>query len=390
MLGLYKRATAVFLVLFALTLAVAYLCYRSLHVEESLLPAQDSTLPWTHFTLADSDVGGGSTIEVEDATYSLDFNYTIEKVLQYPTVTFVLAFDEVKMGNQLVDLSPYYGASLKVKCSHDNLLAFDLHTLDPVATVRDDFSTYRISQSLFSCDNQWRAVNVDLPHMTVPVWWLDFNNLEASSQNYQLDQVMAFSIGASRRGPVGIPSNVKVSEFVLKRRDWRYAYLFAALFVTIWMGYAFWLFRQYTQYLIANVKEKLQRDRPLIAYQQLSIQPHKNKEKSQILRFMATEYANTEMSLEYAVSELGINRTKINEVLKEEMGLTFTTYLNKIRLAEAARLLAESEDANIAEIAYSVGYKNVSYFNKLFKSEYGCTPKSFKSLDSPPQNDESE
>jgi len=77
---------------------------------------------------------------------------------------------------------------------------------------------------------------------------------------------------------------------------------------------------------------------------------------------------------------IAISRTKINDILKAELGFTFTSYLNKLRLTEAARLLAEKEDANIAEIAYSVGYKNVSYFNKLFKEEYGCTPKSFKSL----------
>ncbi|HTF85023.1 MAG TPA: helix-turn-helix domain-containing protein, partial [Cellvibrio sp.] len=61
-------------------------------------------------------------------------------------------------------------------------------------------------------------------------------------------------------------------------------------------------------------------------------------------------------------------------------GFTFTGYLNKLRLTEAARLLKEGEDANVAEIAYSVGYKNVSYFNKLFKEEYGCPPKAFKTL----------
>ncbi|WP_157200825.1 AraC family transcriptional regulator [Massilia sp. Root351] len=37
----------------------------------------------------------------------------------------------------------------------------------------------------------------------------------------------------------------------------------------------------------------------------------------------------------------------------------------------------------MAEIAYSVGYANVSYFNKLFKEEYGCTPKAFRSLATP-------
>ena len=35
---------------------------------------------------------------------------------------------------------------------------------------------------------------------------------------------------------------------------------------------------------------------------------------------------------------------------------------------------------SVAEVAYSVGYANVSYFNKLFKEEYGCTPKVFKTV----------
>jgi AraC-like DNA-binding protein len=79
-------------------------------------------------------------------------------------------------------------------------------------------------------------------------------------------------------------------------------------------------------------------------------------------------------------SETGANRNKVNEVLKAELGMTFTSYLNKLRLTEAARLLAEKDGAAVAEIAYAVGYANVSYFNKLFKEEYGCTPKAFRSL----------
>jgi AraC-like DNA-binding protein len=36
----------------------------------------------------------------------------------------------------------------------------------------------------------------------------------------------------------------------------------------------------------------------------------------------------------------------------------------------------------VAEIAYSVGYANSSYFNKLFKEEYGCSPREFRKLTS--------
>lgn len=85
-----------------------------------------------------------------------------------------------------------------------------------------------------------------------------------------------------------------------------------------------------------------------------------------------------DISLELAASALGIGRTKINTLLKEELGLTFNVYINQLRLVEAARLLSEKEEATVAEIAYSVGYNSVSYFNRLFKQEYGCTPKIFK------------
>ena len=95
---------------------------------------------------------------------------------------------------------------------------------------------------------------------------------------------------------------------------------------------------------------------------------------------MATEYADPDLTLEKAITILGINRTTINEILKRELGFTFTAYLNKLRLTEAARLLSEKDNASVAEIAHSVGYNNVSYFNKLFKNEYGYTPKTFKYL----------
>ena len=114
-----------------------------------------------------------------------------------------------------------------------------------------------------------------------------------------------------------------------------------------------------------------------MAYRQLSIEPHRDKEKSQVLRFMATEYKNPDMSLEFAVAGLGINRSKINDLLKDELSMTFNAYLNKLRLAEAARLLSRQGEINVTEIAYSVGYNNVSYFGKLFKNEYGCTPGKF-------------
>src|SRR5690606_1167674 len=142
-----------------------------------------------------------------------------------------------------------------------------------------------------------------------------------------------------------------------------------------WSGYGVWFFRQHTRTLIKELRIKAQKDRPLVAYQHLTVEPQRDREKDAILRFMATEYASAELNLDVMVATIGASRTKINDILKSELGYTFIGYLNKLRLTEAARLLGEKKEASIAEIAYSVGYKNVSYFNKLFKEEYNCTPK---------------
>ncbi|WP_232324718.1 helix-turn-helix domain-containing protein [Pedobacter cryoconitis] len=37
-----------------------------------------------------------------------------------------------------------------------------------------------------------------------------------------------------------------------------------------------------------------------------------------------------------------------------------------------------SKNENISEIAYALGFENLSYFSRLFKKEAGVSPNSFK------------
>jgi AraC-like DNA-binding protein len=46
-------------------------------------------------------------------------------------------------------------------------------------------------------------------------------------------------------------------------------------------------------------------------------------------------------------------------------------------------LLTNKAGATVAEVARSVGYANSSYFNRLFKEEYGCSPRQFRNLATP-------
>ena len=76
---------------------------------------------------------------------------------------------------------------------------------------------------------------------------------------------------------------------------------------------------------------------------------------------------------------MGIHERKISAIIKKKTDLNFKQFLNKLRIAEAKRLLLET-DLQISEIAFKVGYGNASHFNRVFKLSENCAPNDFRKL----------
>jgi AraC-like DNA-binding protein len=378
MLQFYKKALGALLVLVVLSLAGAYFSVKQTFLSEPLLSRESTAYNLLLEKDTDELQGGNSTVLLRDTTYSLDYQLVLRDGVEYPFATLRFSFVGPQGEKIFADLSEYEAFSFDVRCTPGTVLSFLVYTLDDKLSEREGGVVHRISETFFSCDDAWREVDIDLALLDAPDWWIKSTEISLSNRDYQLEKTASFAFGTSRQTPVNTEINVKVNGLALKGRDLRPLYVFAVVALVLWGGYVLWFFRQHTRHLVSDVHEKLRKDRPLVAYQQLSIEPQKDRGKKSVLRYMVTEYANPDLSLDTMASELGISRSKINAILKEELGYTFTAYLNKLRLAEAARLLSQESQASVAEIAYSVGYKNVPYFNKLFKSEYGCTPKTFK------------
>ncbi|PUA26996.1 MAG: AraC family transcriptional regulator [Cellvibrio sp. 79] len=376
----YNRALLGLLCLLVASGLVGYLCVENTFTRVELLPMSKSSLPWQSVSQTDVTNGGNSTLTIADDKFSLNFNFTLSPQGQYPFAALNVLFGNQPGEIGLVDLSQYDRISFNAKCSAPNTLSFFMFTFDEQVSQLNDFVSYRTPETYFSCHENWTPIELDLTRMDTPQWWFDMFKVDLSRKEYKLDKVAKLSFGSSFQSPKNVDTNVQLSEVVLVGRNWFYLYLFGSLMLLLWGSYVIWFFRQHTQTLVHELKNKIQRDRPLVAYQQLSVEPLRDKDRSAILHFMATQYADPELGLDGMATSIGISRTKINDILKSELGFTFTGYLNKLRLTEAARLLAQEDEANIAEIAYSVGYKNVSYFNKLFKEEYSCTPKTYKTL----------
>jgi AraC-like DNA-binding protein len=380
---IYKKA------LFALILLVAanalmvffftYQSYRSL----SLLPGAGGGVRLEAASSTDIGMGGTSTVRIhDDQPNKLRFDMKLTKAVAYPSAFAGLTLIDANGQQVLADWSKYTTITFLAKCTPSNSMVFSLSSFDEKITKKGDFRTYRAPTTYFSCNKKGVPVSLDLNRLALPDWWLNAMKLDLASQGYTLDKVAKISFGANLNSPLDVDSQVEISELVLHGRDYHYFAWLALALLASWAVFAVWFFRAHTRALIASVAARLRKDVPLVAYRQLTLEPYKDKEKATILRFIAINYTDTELDLESVVTGTGANRTKVNEVLKSELGMTFTAYLNKLRLTEAARLLAEKSGAAVAEIAYSVGYANVSYFNKLFKEEYGCTPKAFRSISS--------
>lgn len=74
---------------------------------------------------------------------------------------------------------------------------------------------------------------------------------------------------------------------------------------------------------------------------------------------------------------LGTSRTQLHRKLKKITGLSTSNLINKVRLAEAKKLLV-STNLTISEIAYAVGYSSLSYFTKNFTKEFQKSPSEFR------------
>jgi AraC-like DNA-binding protein len=87
--------------------------------------------------------------------------------------------------------------------------------------------------------------------------------------------------------------------------------------------------------------------------------------------------AEEKLSVTAAARLVGLNTAQFMKVFKQVAGMTLVTYLNHVRLSNAARLLCETNHS-IAEIANEVGFSDQSYFDKRFKRAFGRTPKEFR------------
>lgn len=83
------------------------------------------------------------------------------------------------------------------------------------------------------------------------------------------------------------------------------------------------------------------------------------------------------VTLKHAADIANMNETAFCRFFRSATAKTFTQYLNEVRVGYACRLLL-NEELNIASVGYESGFRNISYFNRVFKRTIGVTPQQYQ------------
>lgn len=81
------------------------------------------------------------------------------------------------------------------------------------------------------------------------------------------------------------------------------------------------------------------------------------------------------LSIKQISSELNMSEPNFCQSFKRITGITPKEYLTDLKLLKAKDMIKYT---SITNVAFDLGYENISYFISLFKNKYGMTPKQYK------------
>lgn len=90
-------------------------------------------------------------------------------------------------------------------------------------------------------------------------------------------------------------------------------------------------------------------------------------------------YKDKSLSKDKLAEALNTNRTYLSQVINTHTGLSFTHYINRLRIEEARRLLSDPKNETpLKAIASDIGFNSLSTFYNAFQSIIGMSPSAYR------------
>lgn len=95
-----------------------------------------------------------------------------------------------------------------------------------------------------------------------------------------------------------------------------------------------------------------------------------------VMKIINDNIADPDLNVEFLASGVGMSRVHMHRKLKELTNQSARDFIKSIRLKQAAELLS-TQKTGISELAYALGFSNLSHFSNSFREFYGMSPKEY-------------
>ncbi|MBU1821506.1 MAG: helix-turn-helix domain-containing protein [Bacteroidetes bacterium] len=98
---------------------------------------------------------------------------------------------------------------------------------------------------------------------------------------------------------------------------------------------------------------------------------------SQLNDLLDRQLDSTDFSIDQACRELGVSRSQLYRLVKEQEGISLSLYFRKRRMLKAEFLL-RTTGLRVSDIAHAVGMDSPQTFSKYFTQEFGISPSDYR------------
>jgi AraC-like DNA-binding protein len=308
--------------------------------------------------------GGNSIIEKHEVS---DTTLTMEFILKEGFVRPYVGISLQGNPNQYIDISGYNQVLIEAASDQKSNIVVHLITrIKEHLNGSGRFNNLYFSNTI-ELTPERKTFRLNINRFKIPDWWFDVNNLSPTKHILPDWKHFIYVDLATGLSPaVDVPRSLIIYnvKFIRNNAGTLTFMIFIQLIIMLFLS-GFYFVKSVPH----NPKEII------INYKPVTVNPH-NENAYNYMEYINQNFHDCELSLRKISVATGINQRNIAEGIAKDFNCNVKTYISRLRINEAKRLLIET-NLHISEIAYNVGFNSPSNFNRVFKNLTGQSPSEF-------------
>ncbi len=344
-------------------IVISVILYYSGIKDEFIFPDAKSYLIQGYTDVLD---GGNSDIleqSVSDTVFIYRFQLKEGFVSPYAGIKFT------SLSNKFIDASKYNELSLIVESNNVNRIGVAIYT--PLVNGKKlSENDENLFHTYINISKTKEIIKIPISELKHPEWWEDMHQMTNNTDvSPDLSKILHINVSTAYSPDISKEKLLLVYSLYFSRNN-------NQLFGYLIIAYFSFLVLLFTVIYLGKYRKK-QSSQLTVIYKPVEVIEKEINWDQKCIKYINQHFHNSELNLELVAKETGVHQRKITNLINESYNCNFKTYINRIRIQEAQRLLTKT-DLNIGEIAFKVGFNNQSHFNRVFKAEEQMNPSEYR------------